>query len=192
MQKFVIGMVLGSVLSLPLLAQAEGSYVKFGLGRSDYGDGGELSKPTGWSLAYGMNVQKNLDLEAGYMDFGKWGVSASFGPSSVSVSQRARALYLAGVQHLPVADNVSVYGKLGAAIVRHRASVAGDVNVLDALDIEGVNADTSKTHLRPVLGAGLNVQFNKELSGHLEYTHVSYPGTSDKLSRWQMGLGYHF
>lgn len=192
MQKFVIGMVLGSVLSLPLLAQAEGSYVKFGLGRSDYGDGGEFSKPTGWSLAYGMNVQKNLDLEAGYMDFGKWGVSESAGPASASLSQRARALYLAGVQHLPVADNVSVYGKLGAAMVSVKERGTGDLSLLDALDIVGAPSNGTKTLLRPVLGAGLNVQFNKELSGHLEYTHVSYPGTSDKLSRWQMGLGYHF
>ncbi len=71
MRKQFFAVLLGAVvLVMPFAAKAEGSYVKFGLGQSEYTATGSANE-TAASLAYGFSIDKNFGVELGYINFGK-------------------------------------------------------------------------------------------------------------------------
>jgi hypothetical protein len=46
--------------------------------------------------------------------------------------------------------------------------------------------------VRALVGAGLTVQFSKEVSGAVEYTYFGREGHGAKLSMFNAALLYHF
>ena len=72
MQKQILAALLGAALAMPLAAQAEGSYVKLGVGQSEYKNGIGNENETAASLAYGFSFDKNFGVEVGYINFGKY------------------------------------------------------------------------------------------------------------------------
>ena len=62
-----------AALTTPLLAHAEGTYIKASIVRSHYidlGDHVDNENPNGASLSLGYIFNKNWDAEIGYTDFG--------------------------------------------------------------------------------------------------------------------------
>jgi opacity protein-like surface antigen len=76
------------------------------------------------------------------------------------------------VARYPIADALTVYGKLGPT-VNHWSG------------------DDSATRLRLLLGAGLSYQFDKSWAATLEYTH--FGDTMDITpTLWSAGVRYYF
>lgn len=177
MQKNFFAVLLGVALAIPFAAQAEGSYVKFGVGPSEYKDDIRSENKTAVALAYGFSIDKNFDVELGYVNLGKLKLSSADAYSST----QTQSFYVAGVGNLPLTDAFSVFGKLGVT-ANHLKS-----NFTDA---DGTSSNTD-TKARALLGLGLAYNFTKEIAGTLEY---QYFGKVDqmKLSTLTVGAKYGF
>jgi OOP family OmpA-OmpF porin len=179
MQKFLLTLLISMTLIAPVAAQAEGSYLKFSMGRSEYKNNDGASRETAASLAYGFRVDKNFGVEMGYIDFGKVRES---GAGYSNTTQR-QALYLAGVGSVSVADAFSLFAKLGLAINRYEDKLVSIVT----------NETEKVTKVRPMWGLGATYQFSKELAGVLEYQHLGEVGSADiKTSALTLGIQYGF
>jgi OmpA-OmpF porin, OOP family len=177
MQKQLFAALMAVTFLSPIAAQADGSYVKFSAGRSEYkGDEGK-TRDNALSLAYGFAVDKNFDVELGYINLGK--VKDS-GPLYTYSAER-QAFYLAGVGSLPVTDAFSVSAKLGLALNRYE----------DKLFSVFGNETEKETKVRLMLGLGTSYQFTKEVAGVLEYQY--FGKISDvKSSALTVGVRYGF
>lgn len=177
MQKQFFAALLGAALVMPLAAQAEGSYVKFGVGPSEYKDDIGSENKTAVALAYGFSIDKNFDVELGYVNLGK----LKLGSADAYSSTQTQSFYVAGVGTLPLTDAFSVFGKLGVT--------ANHINS-KFTDADGTISNTD-TKARALLGVGLAYNFTKEIAGTLEY---QYFGKVDemKLSALTVGVKYGF
>lgn len=159
--------VLGIALSLllPAAAQAEGSYLKAGVGRSNFDFGGGFDdSATGALLAYGVAVDKTWGLEGGYVNFGRIGVLDS---DDNPASLRTQALYAAGTGSIPLGQGASVYGKLG--VVAKRFS----------------DGRESETKVSPMAGIGATFSLDRQWGLALEYAHY---GKTESLTLTQTSL----
>ena len=105
MQKKILAALLGAALAMPLAAQAEGSYVKLGVGPSEYKSTSDSENKTAVALAYGFSVDKNVDVELGYVHLGK--LKSFDGSASV----QTQSIYIAGVGNLPLTDTFQYLAK---------------------------------------------------------------------------------
>lgn len=181
----VVAVALGIALVMPFTAQAEGTYVKLGVGQSKYSDftaeGATFSelKPTGLQIGVGVSLDKTWDVEAGYIHFGKETGTASFLGLDEPYTLQTQSLYVAGIGNYVVADAFSIFGKLGISVNRSK--------------IEGDGDSTSDTKTKPLIGAGLSYQFTKEIAGLIDYTYFGKVSDADfKLSLLSAGLRYNF
>lgn len=177
MQKQLFAALMAVTFLSPVAAQADGSYVKFSAGRSEYkGDEGK-ARDNALSLAYGFAVDKNFDIELGYINFGK----IKGADSSSYFSLQRQALYLAGVGSVPVTDAFSVSAKLGLAVNRYEEKGFNQL----------VNYEEKVTKVRPMVGLGASYQFTKEVAGILEYQYFGKVSDS-KSSALTLGVKYGF
>jgi OmpA-OmpF porin, OOP family len=168
-RKFFVAL-LGAALVMPLAAHAEGSYFKAGVGPSEYKSEGVTDNKTALSVAYGFSVDKNFDVELGYVHLGKVKDDTS--------SVESQSIYIAGVGNLPLTDAFSAFGKVGVAVNHFNAKATGF-------------AETTDTKARALLGLGLAYNFTKDVAGTLEY---QYFGKVDeiKISAMTVGIKYGF
>jgi OOP family OmpA-OmpF porin len=179
MQRQLFAALMAAALLVPVAAQAEGSYFKFSAGRSEYKTDEGKDRDTALSLAYGFAVDKNFDVELGYINFGK---TKNVEPG-YSVTAERQAFYLAGVGSLPLTDTFSASAKLGLAVNRYEDQI---------LSILG-NESEKVTKIRPMLGLGASYQFTKEVAGVLEYQHFGKISSADvKSSALTLGVKYGF
>jgi len=173
-----------AVLTTPLIAHADGTYIKASIGRSHYleiGDHADDENPYGGSLGLGYIIDKNWDAEIGYTDFGTVKSIDLFPQRSL----KTQTVYAAVIGKLPITDSFSVFGKTGVATNYSK------------LSFEGSSQEYSKTITELLLGAGLSYQFTKELAATLDYTHYGTAKTADnaaefKLDQVSLGLKYNF
>jgi OOP family OmpA-OmpF porin len=179
MQKQLFAALLVAAFLSPVAAQADGSYVKFSAGRSDYKGEEGKDRDTALSLAYGFAVDKNFDVELGYINLGK----IKNAEPGYSITAERQAFYLAGVGSLPLTDAFSASAKLGLAVNRYEDQI---------LSILG-NESENVTKIRPMLGLGASYQFTKEVAGVLEYQHFGKISSADvKSSALTLGVKYGF
>ncbi len=179
MQKKLVAVFMGAVLTMPVVAQAEGSYVKLGVGQSEYKNGFGSENETAASLAYGFSFDKNFGVEVGYINFGKY----EEGDASFSNTIKRQAFYIAGVGSLPVTDTFSVFAKLGVAANKYENNF---VSV-------GFSESEEKTKTRSMVGLGLAYNFTKEIAGTLEYEYFGKVGDDKiKASAITAGIKYDF
>jgi OOP family OmpA-OmpF porin len=89
-----------------------------------------------------------LGVEASYTDFGRARAGVDFGGSIVDVGLQPRAYGLFAIGAIPLGSRVTAFGKLGAAYVDSKATVAfGNVTV----------GDNDRT-TTPAFGAGVSVK----------------------------------
>ena len=178
MQKQFFAALLGAALVMPLAAQAEGSYVKFGLGQSEYKQTGSANE-TAASLAYGFSFDKNFGAEIGYINFGK----NKEGDATFSQTTHRQAFYIAGVGSLPVTDAFSLFAKLGVAANKYEQNF---VSV-------GINKSENVTKTKSMYGLGFSYNFTKEIAGTLEYQDFGKVGVDKvKVSAITAGIRYDF
>lgn len=185
MNKKLFAAVLGMALVLPVAAQAEGTYVKLGVGQSVYSDftaeGEKFSevKPTGMQIGVGYSLDKTWDVEAGYIHFGKGtGTISGAGPDT-PYSLQTQSIYLAGIGNYAFTEAFSAFGKLGIAVNHSKGKVDG--------------GSATKTKTQALIGAGLSYQFTKEIAGLVDYTYYGKVSDADfNLSLLSVGLRYNF
>ena len=185
MQRSLIAASLAVLFTASFTAQAEStstsSYVKLGVGeaRGDIDFWGKESA-TAASIAYGMQINPNFDVEAGYINFGK----ANYAPSAGNtLSARSDAIFIAAVGKFPIQDGFSVYGKLGASYHWNKWS--------------GTNPgafDNSDDRLAPMLGIGASWQFMPNWAADVEYAYFNEAGKAQgrtaNLDLWTVGIKY--
>lgn len=181
MKKILLSMV-GTLLLMPMLVNAENSYVGIHLGQSEYSDVPYFGNQTKTAVAvsYGMPLSEQFDVEFGYVNHGSAEKTIATSLGSLTGKLRTQSLYAAAVGKLPVTGDLSVYGKLGASLNHNEAS-------------DSLGDSDSNTKIGPVIGVGLSYQFTKEFSGVIDYSYFDKPSDGPfKLQMWSVGARYHF
>lgn len=186
MQRSLMAASLAALLAAPFAVQAEStsasSYVKLGVGeaRGDIDFWGKDSA-TAFSLAYGMPINPNFDVEAGYINFGKGNYAPSVGNT---LSARSESIFIAAVGKYPIQDGFSVYGKLGASYHWNKWSGTS----------VGVPFNRSDDRLAPMFGIGATWQFMPNWAADLEYAYFNDVGKDQgrkaNLDLWTVGIKY--
>ncbi len=179
MKKILTAALLSTMIVMPILSQAEQSYVKASIGSADYKSSDMKFDETAVSVAYGVKVNESFGVEAGFIDFGK---AAQTGLRFSNITER-RAIYLAGVGTVPLQGNLSAFGKLGIAINYYENRFVTDRSD----ELERI------TRTRAVVGLGLEYKFTKEIDGTVEYQYFGKVG-EDRLqvSTLTAGVKYNF
>ena len=119
-------------------------------------------KDTAWKIFGGYQVNRNFAAEFGYTNLGEISVSG-FG---FNASAEATAWELVGVGSFPVANRLSLFGKIGF----YRAEAEYEDNT-------GVTADESNTGL--TFGFGARYDITRNLGLRLEWQRYSDVGGDD-------------
>ena len=193
MHKLFVSALLGSAFLFPIASQAEGSYIKLGVGESTYAgipsttgipiDSNRTS--TGGFIAFGRSIAPNFAAEIGYIDFGAADKKSSlFGGDLVILDQlKTQSFYVAGVGDVPLSTLVSFQGKLG--MVMHHTNTYLSLPPF-------LTEKTTVNKTRALVGAGFKFKFSKEISGVVEYTYFGTVVDGTELSMLSAGLLYHF
>lgn len=154
-------------------------------------DGQQETRDTGYKLLGGYQFNNNWAAELQYFDLGKYKYT-DIGGGSATV--KTHGLALSGVGIFPVAQKVSILGKLGLARQTFAANAI-------ASDGETFSDKVSKTTL--VVGVGAEYEINKNLSLRAEYEYFGVPTVPTVLSSgdqkvklrtdlFSVGLRYRF
>ena len=186
MQKTLLALLLGSAAVFPAVVHAEGNYVKLGVGQSRYA-GDPDATPAGYYLAYGARIDSSLDLEFGYIDFGRARIGVDHHDVSGTIRTETWSVYGAAIGNIPMAPTINLQGKLGVSVNRSSATEAS----ADLL-LQDYPESDARTKVRVLIGAGLTKQFSKELSGAIEYTYFGTATHGHKLGLFNVAMSYHF
>lgn len=128
---------------------------------NDTSNGDRKSTEWGGKIFGGVQLDQTWGLEAGYTDFGKSSYNYSVGTNSGRIEGSAKSYYLAGKGTFPVAQNLSLTGKLG---------LAHNTNDLSGTGLAaGYTSDNSRTSV--YAGVGAEYAINQKVSAVLEYEH---------------------
>jgi OmpA-OmpF porin, OOP family len=149
--------------SAPTFAQDMGFYAGFSLGQSsaDLDCQGFAcdDKDTTWRILGGYQFNRNLAVEVGYSDLGEVSVNAGvLGAATIE----ATAIEVVAVGILPLANQFSVYGKLG--MYRGEADQSGTGAFV-------ASASESNTDL--TFGVGVKYDFTRNLGVRAEWQRYS-------------------
>lgn len=179
-----------TALSSVSLAHAEGAYAGVGVGATRF----KFDVPNAVSsddrsgtkaiakVFGGYEFDKTWGVEAGYTNFGSQDYNFTQGGAAGRIDTDSHSLYVAGKASAPINEQVSVFGKLGAA--RNHDGVSGSGAAA------GVQGD-SKTGLYASVGAQYAVNKNVALTAELEH----YGKGADfgrKSSALAIGARYNF
>ena len=190
MQRSLIAASLALMLAAPLAVQAQStstsSYVKLGVGQASADiDFWGSDTGTAASLAYGVQVNPNFDVEVGYINFGKAKYATAGGDT---LNARSESVFIAAVGKYPFQDGFSVYGKLGASY--HWNKWDGTVVTFTPTG----PYSNSDNRLAPMIGIGASWQFNPNWAADLEYAYFNKvakdQGREANLDMWTVGLKY--
>lgn len=177
MKNFMAAVLATAAFFSSATAQAQGSYLKLGIGESKYENSLVEKNDLATSIAYGFSFDKSLGLELGYVNFGTLKELTSVSSHSV----QREAFYLAGVKSLPLTNELSVVGKLGLAFNRYE----------EKFSIPFFDGAESTTKTRPMVGVGAQYALNNQMSGVLEYQYFGKLNDV-KASALTLGLTYGF
>ena len=199
---------LGPLLACPALAQDAYSYIGGSVGQSrsriDEGRitstllGGGLSttqtsrdpRDTGYKLFLGYQMNRYLGVEAGLFDLGRFGFSSTTAPAGTLDGRiKVQGLNLDLVGTLPISENLSLLGRVGAqsARVRDTFSGTGAVHVLTP------ELTRRSTNLKA--GLGLQYAFSPSLLVRAEAEHYRIHDAVDRrgaVNLYSVGLVFPF
>ena len=168
-------------------AQVTNNLLGAGLGVSSLTND-DLSQ--GGKLFGGYQFGKNFAMEGGYFDLGQFGFKATtLPPGTLNGDIRLRGVNIDAVGILPITDNLSVFGRIGANYAEARDSFVGTgaVNVL--------NPNPSKMETNPKIGLGVQYNFTESLAMRAEierYRVNDAVGTRGEVDMASVGLVYYF
>jgi OOP family OmpA-OmpF porin len=129
---------------------------------------------TAWKLFAGYRIHRNVAVEGGYTDFGKFSATRTVtAPATATVSEtlKVHGWHVEGVGILPIRD-FSLFAKAGVMYATAEASKSstGAVNLL------GSNRNPYKSAFTFLGGIGAGYEFTKNLGVRLELEAVSKVG----------------
>jgi OOP family OmpA-OmpF porin len=156
-----------------------------GLSSSDSGSGNQ------WRLQLGYGINRNLAIEAGYIDFGKAKYSASYAGGTATGDLKAGGLDLVALGILPLTDKFSIFGKAGAVALKAKSSLTADASAVTA------TGKATANEVRPLIGLGASYKIANNVDLRTEFDHVNGIGKSNKTGTMDsnmisMGVAYHF
>ncbi len=155
-------------------------------GLGGVGFSSSLSTPTAYRLQAGYQVNDNFAVEGGYLGLTNSSYSASGGNiiGSITASGKADGWNLTAVGIVPVAEQFSLLGKLGAANISTTATVTAG----------GASLSTSGSKTDLTYGIGAKYDINKAVFARFDLDNFK-GGANGSYSRktiWTFGLGYNF
>lgn len=129
-----------------------GVFVSGNVGRSEYdiGNGfGKKDKVVG-GVGVGYAFNQNVAVELGFNDYGKVNVGG--------VDARARATHASLLLSAPIANEFSIYGRLGASSTDRK--------------VAGFGASDSDRKTEAIYGIGTGYNFAKNVQGTLEFQQL--------------------
>lgn len=150
----------------------------------------DRDRSTAYKVYGGYQFDRNIALEGGYFDLGKFGFTANTNPAgTLNGDIRLRGLNLDLVGTLPLTDRFSVLGRVGANYARARDTFSGT----GAVGVTNPNPSKSDTNYK--MGLGLQYAFTDALSlrGELERYRVNDAvGNKGHVDMLSVGLVYRF
>jgi len=150
----------------------------------------EDNRDTGYKVFGGYQFNRNIALEGGYFDLGRFNYGFNTTPiGSFSGSTRIRGLNLDLVGTLPLSDQFSLFGRVGAAYAQTKANFASTGAVASN------RSDPRRKDTNLKVGVGMQYAITEALSlrAELERYRISDPvrnrGHVDMAS---LGLVYRF
>ncbi|QAU35493.1 outer membrane beta-barrel protein [Janthinobacterium sp. 17J80-10] len=147
-------------------------------------------RATGYKVLGGYQLNRNLALEGGYFDLGKFGYTANTIPAgTLTGNAKIRGLNLDLVGILPITEKFSAFGRAGVtyAQTRDRFVSTGAVTV--------TNPNPSKRAANYKLGVGLQYAFTDALAmrGEVERYRINDAvGNKGDIELISVGLVYRF
>lgn len=184
MKKLIFALIAGATAMGA--AQAQGPYVGVGIASADHtynlpgtANGSSDGYKASGKLFGGYEFDKTWGVEAGYTDFRKSDYNYTLNGAAGHATSDGHSFYVAGKASVPLNDQFSLFGKLGAA--RNKATLSDAV----------FHNDYSKTEAYGALGGQYNL--NKQVALTLEYER--YGKSRDfgaKSDVWTVGARYSF
>ena len=132
---------------------------------------------TAYKVVAGYSINESYGVEAFYLDGAK--LDVDHGTSPIKGDLKLSAFGVAGVLKTSVAENVGVYGKLGAAQLKSKIN----------LSTQGLNVDGSDSETGALLGLGVEYKM-EAISLKGEYEVITKGG--DNIHFISAGVSYHF
>jgi OOP family OmpA-OmpF porin len=150
----------------------------------------DRDRSTGYKIFGGYDINRNLAVEAGIFDLGKFGFTATTAPPGTLTGDiRLQGLNLDLVGKLPVTEKFSVMGRIGVANTRAQDRFAGTGAVIVT------NPSPSKRETNLKLGLGMGYDFSESLGARLElerYRINDAIGNRGHVDLVSVGLVYRF
>ena len=148
------------------------------------------NRDSGYKIFGGYQINRNLALEGGFFDLGKFGFSATTLPTgTLNGDIRLKGLNLDAVGILPITDKFSAFGRVGLNYTQARDAFNGSGAVI----VQNPNPSKRDTNLK--LGLGLQYAFNDALAMRLEaerYRINDAVGNRGDINLVSLGLIYRF
>jgi len=150
---------------------------------------GNSSRDTSWKIYGGYQFTPNWGVELQYTDLGRYNYTVSAAGSSGNGTYKADQWGIAGTGTLPLANNFSLFGKLGFSANHVSAS---------SVTVAGVTAQPSSGNKTDLLaGVGVNYSFTKNWAVRFEYENFGklsnvQNGGSIKGDNWALTAKYSF
>ena len=147
-------------------------------------------RDSGYKIFGGYRFNRNLALEGGYFDLGKFGFTATTVPAgTLNGNIKLRSLNLDAVGILPITGKFSAFGRIGFNYAEARDTFAGTgfVNVL--------NPNPSKHDTNYKFGLGVQYDFTQSFGMRVEaerYRIDDAVGNKGDIDLVSVGLVYRF
>lgn len=147
----------------------------FGLRSSDNND-------TGFKLYGGYQLNANIAFEGGWVDLGKAKASVTYSGVPMDLSIKGDGLFVDAIFHAPVAQNVSLFGKVGAFRGKARISASSG----------GISAADSDSGTDYNIGFGATYAFNPKLALRAEWERFRFNVFDGKADTDLLSVGVNF
>ena len=150
----------------------------------------DRERSSGYKLFGGYDLNRNVAIEAGIFDLGKFGYTATTAPPGTLTGDiRLKGLNLDLVGKWPVTDKFSVMGRVGVANTRAQDRFVGTGAVIVT------NPSPSKRETNLKVGLGMGYDFNESLGARVEYERYRINdaiGNKGHVDLVSVGLVYRF
>lgn len=148
-------------------------------------------RDTGYKLFGGYKFNKNVAVEGGYFDLGKFGYAASMNPSAtLNGSIKLKGLNLDLVGMLPITEKFSAFGRAGVNYAQAKGAFTGTES-----SVYAPNSNPSKRDTNYKLGLGLQYALTESLAMRAEverYRINDAVGNKGDIDLVSVGLVYQF
>jgi OOP family OmpA-OmpF porin len=152
----------------------------------------DRERDNGFKAFGGYQFNRNIGVEAGYFDLGKFGYTArTTATGSLTGDMTVKGLNLDLVGTLPITDRFSVLGRVGVTSAR----TEGNFSATGAARVPDASANSSQRFTNAKWGAGLAYAFTDALSMRLEaerYRINDSVGNRGHVDMLSVGLVYRF